>query len=146
MLLTPALYNFSPLYNNFNNGVFTDNRTENYMLQFSIYYIYPGFDPENHFLLTNIINIFLSYLCAILVCGIDILLSLMAFQIIGHIQALIHDLQCMPKPKQPFIVEVFCGKTNMPSHLYQELYDTQENSFVRGKIVKFVKHHRHIVR
>nr|QIJ45826.1 olfactory receptor [Glyphodes pyloalis] len=146
MILGPIFFNIPPFYNNLMNGAFTNNRVENYTLEFSVYFSYPWYDEEDHFILSTIINCYFSYNCSLFLCLIDLLMGLMVFQIIGHIKTLVQDLRSLPRPKNPNVMEVLCRKTNVHTNLLVYSYDTNENEFIRGKIIEFVQHHRIIVR
>lgn len=144
MLSACIFFNGSSFYHNIINNAFTKSRKQNYTLEFSVYYSYPGFNQDNYFILSTCLNILLCYACGIFVCGIDLLMSLMAFQIIGHIQILSNDIYNMPKPMKPVFVSGRSRTFN--NNLLLEVYDTQENSSVRRKIIQFVEHYRLIFR
>nr|QEE82724.1 odorant receptor 5 [Conogethes pinicolalis] len=148
MTLGPIFFNLAPLYNNYRHGAFTNNnREENYTLQFSVYFLYPWYDQEDHFIVTSLINLYLSYFCALLVCCLDLLMSLMAFQIIGHIKTLIYDLRHVPRPNRHIAVDTSFCETNTKTNIYAgiRVYDEQENIVIRAKLIELVNHHRQIV-
>nr|QIJ45829.1 olfactory receptor [Glyphodes pyloalis] len=146
MIVGPTLFTLVPLYNNYLNGAFAKNKTENLKLQFSVYFSFPGFNQQDHHISSSFINYVLGGICSIFVCGIEILIYLMAFQIIGHIKLLIHDLQQVPRPKFPTVINVFWCRKNTRYNLYLESYNSMENKLIRQEIVKLVEHHRFIVK
>nr|QIJ45828.1 olfactory receptor [Glyphodes pyloalis] len=146
MIMGPTLFNLVPLYTNYVNGAFQENRTADLKLQSSMYMSFPGYTQEDHLLVSTIMDFFLSCICSILICATEILMYLMAFQIIGHIQILLHDLQQIPRPKRPIVFNAFFRETNEHNNLNLEIYDGEDNNLVRNEIVNLVEHHKFIVR
>nr|QLI62053.1 odorant receptor 10 [Streltzoviella insularis] len=137
------LFNGSPVYNNYKMGAFTGEKRENITLEFSIYYyFYPGFNAEDYFIVCTIYNFYLSFCTAICVCFLDLYLSVMIFQIIGHIQILKNNIENITKPR------TVTGNTNKiddtePS--YSMPFSAEENGSIHTKLVDIVHHHRLIV-
>ncbi|XP_049867227.1 uncharacterized protein LOC126367645 [Pectinophora gossypiella] len=126
MLFGMWLFNLTSVYENIRNGAFSRNRGPDTKLELTIYFSYPGFDPLARFNFVTILNLYLAYNCGIAICVLDLFLSLMAFQIIGHILILRNNFKILPKPAQI-------------------MFDAEENENVHKKIVECVQYHREIV-
>ncbi|KAL4710768.1 hypothetical protein ACJJTC_004413 [Scirpophaga incertulas] len=132
-------FNITPMYKNYKNGVFSNNITENYTLEFSVNYVLPGFDPKDHFIFTTIVNCWMSYGCSMFICFTDLCLYMMVFQVIGHMKVLKYNLEHLlpPKHNHSFIIQDYTIEIDM--------YDAQENQLVHEIICDCVRHHLLIV-
>ncbi|XP_028173858.1 uncharacterized protein LOC114362599 isoform X2 [Ostrinia furnacalis] len=146
LLVTTAMINFNivPLFNNVTNVLIY--KTENFTLEFALYYKYPGFDPLDYFTSTTIYNVYLSYNCSIMVSGIDLILFLIIFQIIGHVYILRYNLENFPSPKIKVVFklkEILKHKGN--EDISSEMFDAEENRAVRLKLQECIEHHKLII-
>lgn len=139
MIGAAVLFNFTPLYEDYKMGAFRKPRPGNLTLDFSIFFAYPGFRQDDYFYVTTTMNAYFSYNCSVLVCTIDLLLSLMVFQIIGHIYVLKVDLENMERPNLRN-VRIFGMKVEL------ENFNDAENKVVEYKLKEIIDHHRRIVR
>nr|WPO56480.1 odorant receptor [Leucinodes orbonalis] len=90
-----------------------------------------------------ILNTYISYICAFLVCTMDLFLCLMVFQIIGHIKILRHALRSFPTVKsQNDQLELHHVKETASCDL---MFNKQENDIIKTKIKECVEHHLLIV-
>ncbi|CAG4977763.1 unnamed protein product [Colias eurytheme] len=138
-----VLFNLSPICNNVVNGAYTTRRDENTTLRFSVLYEFPGFKPEDHFIITTILNFYFSYACTICICAIDLMLVLMVFQIIGHIEVLRRNLDDFPLPKDVVIFDI--ENNNRRFEISFESFNARENDFIHNHLEESVNHHRFIV-
>lgn len=143
MIIGVTLFNLCPLYHNYKIGAFSGNRVPNSTLDFAVYFTFPGMDPTHWFLSITIFNLLGTHVCTILFVGIDLLLYMMVFQIIGHIQILRNNLHSLPKPKKIVIIERRYNQQE-PKALY-EIYDAEENRYIHMKLIECIDHHRMIV-
>lgn len=138
------IFNLFPLYNNYKTGVLTGNREPNSTLEYSVYFIYPFFNPLEHFEITTIYNFLTSYVFAVALCMLDLLLCLMVFQIYGHIQILRHNLTNFPRPKTSVVIDDL-ATSNDDSVATSEMYNAEENEMVYKLLSECIDHHRLIV-
>ncbi|CAG9783785.1 unnamed protein product [Diatraea saccharalis] len=134
-------YNALPWYHNYKVGALSNNLAENETIDFSVLYYYPGFKPEDHYWLVSIWNIYLSFICAVNICMVDVFLALMVFQMIGHTKVLINSLENFGIPKSQR--EVMMGgkmKINVG------LFDEEENKIMCNKMIECINHHRLIIK
>nr|QEE82726.1 odorant receptor 7 [Conogethes pinicolalis] len=147
-MMAAICFNIPPIYNSYTRGAFKKNRSENITLQFSVYFELPGFKQEKHFIVAIILNFWLCYVCGFIICIMDLLLCLMVFQIIGHIQVLRHSLRNFPKPQiQTNLQEVSTGEKNEPRILIEVMqpFSSEENKCIENKIKECVDRHLFIV-
>ncbi|XP_050678193.1 uncharacterized protein LOC126974678 [Leptidea sinapis] len=136
------LFNISPMWYNVANGVFKKEYRANVSVRFSIIYEYPGFKPEDYFVFVTYLNVYLSYACTISICAIDLLLCLMVFQIIGHIQILQMNLDGFSRPKnEKSAIVVYQNQS-----INNDKFDEEENRCIHRNLIENVEHHRFIVR
>jgi hypothetical protein len=141
-----TLFNTSPAYYNFKNGVFFNSVKENYTMQFSVYYKWPRYDQNENFWVSTCINLWLSYTCSVSVCIIDLYLSIVIFQIIGHIQILKYNLEHFPQPKNNSNNDLPGSTSSNNISKYTGMFSDEENKVIRKMIREYVDHHRLIVR
>nr|AXF48813.1 odorant receptors OR77 [Lobesia botrana] len=133
-MLCAGVFNLVPVMNNIRSGAYADpNKT----IEFSVFFSYPGFDPQNHHKFVTGWNLFLVFACAILVGGIDVVMTLFIFQIIGHIDILNNNLENFPKLKKNSKV----GKTKQSLNLTADMFSNEENVIIKEKIKQCVEHH-----
>lgn len=144
MLMATILFNISPIYPNYKNGAYSGNLKENTTFEFTVYFIYPGLNQNDWFRTCTLINMILSYQCAVLVCAIDLLLVLMVFQIIGHVFILRNNLKEFPRPKKQNMVKVLNDESKFEL-VVSEMFDEEENIIVHQRLVECIEHHKFIV-
>nr|WOZ03813.1 odorant receptor OR44 [Phauda flammans] len=139
MMFGLILFNLSPMYNNYKMGLFSNSIQDNATLEFSVYYSFPSFKPLKRFYACTLYNYILSFVCAVSVCGMDLYLSMMVFQVIGHIEILRYNLENMERPKKKRL----CMIRNIGVML--DIYDINENKSVNIMLNQCTDHHRFIV-
>nr|AXY83408.1 putative odorant receptor 33 [Conopomorpha sinensis] len=120
------LFNATPLYNNMSSGVFKDNSL-NRTYELSVYVTLPIGDPERdlrYYVAVMLFDWHISFFCSVTFCMFDLYLSLMIFQIWGHLRILKHELLVFTKPKHG-----------------QCLYSDVESNLVNLKLKKLVQYH-----
>ncbi|XP_061730030.1 uncharacterized protein LOC133534774 isoform X2 [Cydia pomonella] len=136
-------YNMMPIINNISSGAYKD---DNKTVELAVYFSYPGFDPQDHYKFATVFNFYSVFECAILIAGIDILMSLFVMQIIGHIEVLKNSLLTFPEPKKPTnIINADFGRINQFAVLRAPMFTEEENLIIKEKIKDCVKHHLFIV-
>nr|AXY83405.1 putative odorant receptor 30 [Conopomorpha sinensis] len=93
------LYTFTPIYSNISSGVFT-NHHRNISYELSIYYSFP-FNPEEYlpaYVIVSCLNVMLSCVTSTCFCMMDLYLSLVIFQIWGHLKILKNTMETFPVP------------------------------------------------
>ncbi|XP_035442856.2 uncharacterized protein LOC118271080 [Spodoptera frugiperda] len=142
MLFGLSCFNLIPMYNNYVAGRYRSGGTQNSTFEHSLYFKYP-FDTLTDikgYLLSNIINWLLSYLCATWFCMFDLFLSLMVFNIWGHLKMLIHTLNNFPKPRSDTSCLIEGGMT-----ISSAKYSEEELVEVFKRLKQCVDSHRLIV-
>ncbi|XP_050551650.1 uncharacterized protein LOC118271081 [Spodoptera frugiperda] len=142
MLFGLSCFNLIPMYNNYVAGRYRSGGTQNSTFEHSLYYKYPfdTFTDIKGYLLANIINWALSYLCATWFCMFDLLLSLMVFNIWGHFKMLINMLNNFPRPSLETSCLVEDGVT-----LTHAKYTEEQLVEVSKKLKECVDYHRLIL-
>ncbi|XP_063533551.1 odorant receptor 67a-like isoform X2 [Cydia strobilella] len=142
-MLCAVAYNMMPIINNISSGAYkNDNKT----VELSVYFSYPGFDPQDHYKFATIFNFYVVFGCAILVSGIDLLMTLFVIQIIGHIEVLKNSLLTFPEPKKSTdIIKPHFGRIKQFAVLTAPMFTEEENLVIKEKLKDCVKHHLFIV-
>ncbi|KAL0852204.1 hypothetical protein ABMA28_000426 [Loxostege sticticalis] len=144
MILAMIMFNIAPMYNNITNRYI--RHTENYTLEFSLLISYPGFKPLNYFATTTVYNFYLSYNCGVMLSGLDLILSLLIFQTIGHVKILRHNLENFQSPKNKVVIKLDePHKYKFHGSCLYEVFDEEENEKIRIKLAECVEHHRQII-
>nr|AFK30403.1 odorant receptor 6 [Ostrinia furnacalis]BAR43448.1 olfactory receptor 6 [Ostrinia furnacalis] len=143
MYLAILFFNITPTYNNIRHTLIS--KTENYSMEYSVYFSFPGFNPLDHFASTTVYNIYLSYNCSTLFCGFDLLLFLMIFQIIGHVYILRHNLENFQSPKNKITLNLRGDALITNNTCTYEVFDAQENEEVRLQLAECIEHHKIII-
>nr|AIZ94615.1 putative pheromone receptor OR5 [Ostrinia nubilalis] len=144
IFISCSMFNVAPFCNNIAN-VFIF-KTENYTLEFSLYYQFPGIDPTDYFTTTSIYNFYLSYNCAMMVSGLDLILFLIIFQIIGHVYILRYNLENFPWPKNKVVFKLGdILKYKINESITSEMFDAEENKEVRFKLAECIEYHKKII-
>lgn len=141
-----TLFNVIPLYEDYKMGAFAKPRPKNLSLDFAVIYSLPGYEQSDHFYFTSLLNVYFTYNCSVVIIGVDLLVFLMVFQIIGHIKTLMIDLETMRRPK--LMVDVtreFPQQLGASVKAFAEVYDDEENEEIRVQLNNIVDHHRRII-
>nr|QEE82722.1 odorant receptor 3 [Conogethes pinicolalis] len=133
-------FNIVPIYNNFKY-----RNDDDAVTQYSIYLSLPGVNQDMLYTFSTIYNYYISVMCAVLVCGIDLLMFVMAFHVVGHIMTLRDDINSLPKPKCKLAIDPVHMKNKYQTDLHVEIYDNEENDVIREELIKCIDHHATIV-
>nr|UQS35959.1 pheromone olfactory receptor 2 [Cnaphalocrocis medinalis] len=149
MVIGVSSFNLTPQYHNYQNGIFKDDAPENITIEFAVYYSFPYFEQEDHIAVSNLYNVFLSYICAVEVCILDLFLCVAVFQTIGHIHTLVNTLRSFPghrKLQHPvqFRKSVGADSGSISVEIIRD-FDDEENKIIKKLIKECVEHHFFIV-
>lgn len=145
MIIGETLFNMSPIYQSYKIGAFTGKMEENATVAYSVYWSFPGFNPDNYFIYVTCFNFSLTHAVSFSVCALDLLLYLMVFQIIGHVLLLRENFALLPRPKKQIILEDFNNYGWRRGEVIVERYDDEENNYIRKQLAECVEHHRLII-
>ncbi|XP_048002124.1 odorant receptor 43a-like [Leguminivora glycinivorella] len=125
-----SLFIFYPWFNNYNRGMFGENRPENITFEHSVYYYMPDavYTTAKGYWMLFVFNIPTSYLTTIGLCVFDLLLCLIVFQIWGHLRILKYNLEHMPLPENG------------------TMYSVEENDQIRLLLKENIVHHNFIIK
>lgn len=146
VVLGMTLFNLLPVYKSYRAGAFTAWDLTNKTLEYSIYYTLPGFNCLDHFYIATTLNLYLSYITSCSICTLDLLLILIVFQIIGHIQILKYNIENIPTPSRSVSIFVTEISPSSNSNVTVQLYNKEENYVIKQKLIGFISHHRFIIR
>lgn len=148
MIVGAFLFILTPLYADYKMGAFANPRPENLSFDYAVFLAFPGFRQDEHFIISFLWNAYISFMCGTVICGLDLLLSLMVFQIIGHIKTLMLELETMKKLKAVFDVTTQFRPQFRSGRIKTvvEIYDEEENNDVHLKLVEIINHHGLIIR
>nr|AXF48759.1 odorant receptors OR2.3 [Lobesia botrana] len=127
------LFTFKPWYNNYSRGLLSDNPTANITLEQAVYYYSPNnfaYTTKTGYWILFTANMPLSYFVTCGLCGFDLLVSTIVFQILGHLQILKHNLMTIPLP-----LDVEYG-----------IYSIEENIQIRRRLKENIEHHKVIIK
>nr|ASA39901.1 olfactory receptor 8 [Plutella xylostella] len=145
VVLGMTLFNLLPVYKSYRAGAFTAWDLTNKTLEYSIYYTLPGFNCLDHFYIATTLNLYLSYITSCSICTLDLLLILIVFQIIGHIQILKYNIENIPTPSRSVSIFVTEFSLSSTSNVTVQLYNKEENYVIKQKLIGFISHHRFII-
>ncbi|XP_063631384.1 odorant receptor 10a-like [Cydia splendana] len=124
-----SLFTFMPWYNNYNNGMFGPDRPANRTFEQAVYYYCfteDVYTTIKGYWVLFVFNIPTAYNTIIGVVAFDLLLSLIVFQIWGHLRILKHNLSSIiPK---------------------DGMYSPEENMIVREILKEIIEHHKFIIK
>nr|WEG72101.1 odorant-receptor-21 [Grapholita molesta] len=142
-MICAAAFNLMPIINNIRSGAYKDH---NKSVELAVYYSYPGVDSQDHYKFATIFNFYVVFGCAILIVGIDILMSLFIIQIIGHIEVLNNSLETFPKPNMSTDISNTDFEISKQSTVVTApMFSVEENLIIKERIKQCVKHHLLIV-
>nr|WKF45262.1 odorant receptor 6 [Spodoptera frugiperda] len=142
MVFGVIFFNLIPMYYNYTAGRYKPGGTQNSTFEHSLYYKYP-FDTLTEvkgYIVANIINWILSCLCVTWFCMCDLILSLMVFNIWGHLKMLTHTLHNFPRPSLETSITIDGGLT-----VTSAKYSVEESVQILDKLKECVNYHRRIV-
>ncbi|XP_048006132.1 putative odorant receptor 92a [Leguminivora glycinivorella] len=101
-LMGQVMFNAVPIYVNFQAGLFTDrdHRPPNVTFVHSInyYFIIDQYNDAIGYTIVSFLNGFISYICGVLFCGLDLLIYVIVFHILGHFNILVDKMRSFPRP------------------------------------------------
>ncbi|XP_063631294.1 uncharacterized protein LOC134802588 [Cydia splendana] len=130
MYIGVSLFIFMPWFNNYSRNMFNENRPQNTTFEHSMYYYLPDavYTTIDGYWTLFVINIPISCVVTIGLCVFDLLLSLIVFQIWGHLRILKHNLFSIPIPAK------------------SGSYSVEENNRIRMLLEEIILHHKFIVK
>nr|WEG72098.1 odorant-receptor-7 [Grapholita molesta] len=98
----PLLFNSAPLYINYQAGMFSDHRPANKTFLHSVnyYFVLDQYHDTVGYFVVFVLNIFISHICGATFCGLDLLIYIMVFHILGHFNILVDKMRKFPRPLQ----------------------------------------------
>nr|WEG72099.1 odorant-receptor-8 [Grapholita molesta] len=103
-LIGPVMFNVVPIYQTYQAGMFNtrQHRPLNSTFTHSVnyFFILDQYKDMPGYITVFILNLYISYICAALFCGLDLLIYIMVFHIMGHINILVNRMKTFPRPKK----------------------------------------------
>nr|AXF48760.1 odorant receptors OR2.4 [Lobesia botrana] len=133
MVTGMTLFNLKPWYNNYSRGMFSAHRPANSTFEHAVYLYSPGgfsYTNMKGYWILFIWNLPVSYFVTCGLCGFDLLVSTIIFQILGHLEILKYNLLSIPLPTDE-------GKDGM--------YSIEENIQIRKYLKENIVHHKLII-
>ncbi|XP_063545799.1 uncharacterized protein LOC134753789 [Cydia strobilella] len=100
--LALVMFNVVPIYLNIQAGLFTDraHRPPNATFVHSVnyYFIIDQYKDAIGYTIVSLLNAYISYICAVAFCGLDLLIYIMVFHILGHFNILVDKMRSFPRP------------------------------------------------
>ncbi|XP_048005623.1 odorant receptor 49b-like [Leguminivora glycinivorella] len=124
-----SLFTFQPWFNNYRNGMFGDDRPANKTFEHSLYfYCFTDqfYTTVNGYWILFFFNIPTSFHTSSGILTYDLLLSLIVFQILGHLKIMKNDLLRIPST--------------------DDIYSVEENMRVRDTLKGIIDHHNIIIK
>nr|UPN65189.1 odorant receptor 4 [Phthorimaea operculella] len=141
-----SFFNIAPLYLNYKNGYFSGQQKENSTYNCIVCITIPKLTDSHDFsFFSTIFTMYITYPCTISVCGIDILLILMAFQIIGNMLVLRNRLETLSAKKEAITNDIIIDETQEDEQSSFVLFNEEENKLIHVKLVDCIKHHTTII-
>ncbi|XP_061726623.1 uncharacterized protein LOC133532115 [Cydia pomonella] len=127
-----ALFVLMPCYSNLRKGMFGKNRPENSTFENSAYYYLPDacYTTLRGYWILLAFNAFSSYIITIGLFEFDLMISMMVFQIWGHLKILKNSLLTMP----------------LPVNSKDGLYSPEENIKIKALLKEIIEHHTLIIK
>ena len=100
MCLGLTLFNLTPMYNCYSNGMYRFERPENATFDHAVFYSLP-FDYTTNvkgYMALFTFNWYISVCCSSYFCVVDLTISLLVFHLWGHMRILKYNLENIPKP------------------------------------------------
>lgn len=140
MVFGILLFNLTPMYNSYSNGMYSSETPPNATFDHSVFYELP-FDYSTDwrgYLALFTFNWYISCTCSSYFCVVDLTISLLVFHLWGHMRILIHNLETFPKPAS-LLVQSKNG--TIKDHEYNE----QETIDVRNRLRENLHYHSVII-
>lgn len=137
-----VLFNATPMYNSYADGMYGSERPENSTFDQSVFFSLP-FDYTTHYkgyIFVFCINWYITCTCSSYFCIVDLIISLMVFHLWGHMRILRDNLENFPKPAS-LLVE--SGKNNGDG--YENKYTEQELKEIHNLLRENIQHHNVII-
>ncbi|XP_026736951.1 uncharacterized protein LOC113500376 isoform X1 [Trichoplusia ni] len=138
MTIGLILFNVIPMWINYAAGNF-DHKVINSTYEHSVYFYLPeyAYTHWDAYIAICLVNWFISYVTSVILCMLDLLLSLMIFHLWGHFKILIHDLESFPLPAKTETV-TFEGNNVLTAAMYSD----EEQEQVSKKLKECIDYHR----
>lgn len=143
IVIVPLAFSAPAIYHSYQAGAFRSLNLEGIDVELAIYFHYPGFNCLDYFYILTIINIYFTYIGCISIFTVDSFLSLIVFQIIGHIRILKHNMEYLPRPKKVTTIQV---PGRVKENYIMSWYDEDENKNIHNVLVGMIKYHKNITR
>nr|AGY14585.2 putative odorant receptor [Sesamia inferens] len=142
MCLGILLFNATPMYNSYSDGMYSSERPENSTFDLSVYFSLPFDYTTNYkgYSAVFCINWYLSCTCSSYFCIVDLIISLMVFHLWGHMRILRYNLESFPKPAS-LLVE--SGNDNVDG--FDNKYTQQEMKEVHNLLRDNIHYHSVII-
>ncbi|XP_063634374.1 odorant receptor 49b-like [Cydia splendana] len=124
-----SLFTFMPWYNNYRSGMFGPDPPANKTFEHALYFhcfTDKVYTTANGYWILFFFNIPTSFHTSSGILAFDLLLSLMVFQILGHLKIMKHDLSSIPSTA--------------------DIYSPEENMRVRETLKGIIDHHNIIIK
>nr|WPV72938.1 olfactory receptor 1 [Protegira songi] len=134
------LFNLTPMYNSYSDGMYRDERPPNATFDHSVFYSLPFDYTTNlrgYFALFTF-NWYISCTCSSYFCVVDLTISLLVFHLWGHMRILVYNLENFPKPAS-LLVE---SKDNS---IKDHKYNKQETIEVHKRLCECLHYHSVII-
>ncbi|XP_063394479.1 putative odorant receptor 92a isoform X1 [Cydia fagiglandana] len=101
-LFGQVMFNAVPIYVNVQAGLFTDraHRPPNVTFVHSVnyYFIIDQYEDAIGYTMVSFLNAYISYICGVSFCGLDLLIYIIVFHILGHFNILVAKMRNFPTP------------------------------------------------
>nr|AST36378.1 putative odorant receptor OR7 [Cydia nigricana] len=131
-----VMFNVVPIYVNIKAGLFTDraHRPPNVTFVHSVnyYFIIDQYNDAIGYTIVSFLNAYISYICGVSFCGLDLLIYIIVFHILGHINILVDKMRNFPRPKSlPDESEESSNKK-----YNEEAFETLKNLIQHDQLIK----------
>ncbi|XP_063372543.1 uncharacterized protein LOC134660693 [Cydia amplana] len=142
-LIGQVMFNAVPIYVNIEAGLFTDHahRPPNatFVHFVNYYFIIDQYSDAIGYTIVSLLNGFISYICGVAFCGLDLLIYVLVFHILGHFNILVDKMRSFPIPisfpdessNRQYNEEAFKILKNLIQHdqLIKEFMNDTSNTF-----------------
>nr|AGS41443.1 olfactory receptor 4 [Agrotis segetum] len=140
MVFGLILFNVTPMYNCYSNGMYRDeaDRPPNATFDHAVFYELP-FDyttKVDGYMVVFIFNWYISVSCSTNFCVVDLTISLLVFHLWGHMRVLKQNLENMPKP---------AGYVSASNHYEDKRYTEEEAKEVHKQLTENIHYHSIII-
>nr|QIH28385.1 pheromone receptor OR5 [Mythimna separata] len=136
MFVGICLFNLIPMWTNYSSGKFKEKILYNSTYEHSLYLSIPPLKIYTHldaYVFACLLYWFMSYVCSTSFCMLDLLLSLMVFNLWGHFKILLHDLETFPLPS---------NEVASSMNVSTKLYSKEELGIISQKLKQCIDYHR----